>query len=105
MFKGLYVVRLTVTFWPGHCLGQGKVTIGNSLVWIVSILMRVQNIIKMSHMLDLRRLSYFIIFASALPWSMKNDISQAYWLDLVGIYQYAKINKISQQVKRYDRFH
>ena len=42
MFKELWVVLLTVTFWPGHCLGQGKMPFGNSFVWIVSILMRIQ---------------------------------------------------------------
>ena len=83
---------LTVTFWPGYCHGQGKVAFGISFVWIVSILMRTQTIInlKMSHIFYLRRFPCFTFFASALPWSMKNDILQAYWQDLVGIYQYAK---------------
>ena len=34
--------------------------------------------------------SYFHIFASAKPLSMKPHIWQVLWLDLVGIYQYAK---------------
>ena len=29
-----------------NCLGQGKVTFGNSFVWILSVLMRIQNCIK-----------------------------------------------------------
>ena len=37
---------LAVTFWPGHCLGQGKVAFGNSFAWIVSTLMRLQKISK-----------------------------------------------------------
>ena len=42
---------------------------------------------------DLRRFLYFHFFlqvASALPWSKKSGIWKAYWLDLVGIYHYAK---------------
>ena len=41
----------TNTFWPVHCLGQGKVAFGNSFVW-VSILMCIQNFIKISHMFE-----------------------------------------------------
>ena len=49
---------LAVTFWPGHCLGQGKMAFGNSFVWILSISMRThtkkkkEKNIKMSHMVD-----------------------------------------------------
>ena len=54
---------LTVTFWPRHCLSQGKVAFGNSFIWILSILMHIQNLIKISHMVeDLRRFPYFHIF-------------------------------------------
>ena len=41
-----------VTFWPVHFLGQGKLAFGNFFVWIVSVLMRIQKIIKMTHIVE-----------------------------------------------------
>ena len=39
--------------WSLHCIGQGKEAFGNSLVWILSILMSIQNvIISISHMIE-----------------------------------------------------
>ena len=52
-----------IIFWLRLCLGQGKVAFGNSFVWILSILMCIQNFIKISHMVeDLRRFPYFHTF-------------------------------------------
>ena len=70
------------------------------LFWILSILMCIQNFIKISDINEEQRrfpfffffffFFFFTFFASALPWSQKSGICQAYWLDLVGIYQCAK---------------
>ena len=36
----------TVTFWPWHCLCQGKVAFGNSFVWFLSLFICLRNSIK-----------------------------------------------------------
>ena len=103
-----------------HYLSQGKVAFGNSFVWILSISRCVQNLIKISHMVeDLRRVSYFHIFTFLLFFVVvvlpyfgfgvallkKSSIWQVYWLDLVGIRQYAKhYQNIPHGFKRYDHF-
>ena len=81
-FQQLIDISLTVTFWPQHFLGQGNVAFGN--LWILSILMCIQNCISMSHMVeDLWQFPYFhILFSSALPYITRSGIWQVYWLDL-----------------------
>ena len=77
----------TVTFWYWHCLCQGKVAFGNSFVWFLSLFICLRNSIKISHMVEAQRqLPYFHIFCFGI--AMVKE--QAYWLDLVDIYQYAK---------------
>ena len=98
--SGVMGILPTVTFWPWHCLGQGKVAFGKSFVWIFSILMRIKKKIKIAHMVeDLRRLPYFHSFCfGGVSWSKKSRIWQMYWLDLAGIYLYVKIIKIFSMV-------
>ena len=68
-------ILLTVTFWPQHCLGQGKVAFGNSFVWILSILMCIQMFIVITHMVeDLQRLPYFHIFCFGVALFIESGI-------------------------------
>ena len=59
-FLDTSVTSLTVTFWPPHSLGLGKVAVGNSFVWILSILMCIQTFTKKHMLEELRRLIFIL---------------------------------------------
>ena len=64
-----------------HCLGKGKVAFGNCLVWILSIIICIQNFIKLSHTVeDLRRFPYFqFLLRRCLVQQVRRTHAPIYW--------------------------